>query len=195
MDQNSPGLDDERRSHYRIDDDVYLEYLVLGQDEANTAVGEFENQRETHFNPLNQLQAITIRNRSLLESIRAQWPAVGQYLSSVDERIQLLAHAIAQDQVGVPIVPNESVNLSAGGLSFASEQPLEPEALLEFSIIIVPSYLHIYALGKVVYCHAQTRTANESYPYRIGVEFTHLHSADRDALIRHVQDKQAMFTN
>lgn len=191
MVQNSTGLGDERRHHYRIDDDVYLEYLVLGADEAQSAVGEFESQRDTHFNPLNQLQAITIRNRGLLESIRRQWPDVGHYLTCVDERIQLLAHAIAQDQVGVPIVPNESVNLSAGGLSFASEQPLEPEALLEFSIIIVPSYLHIYALGKVVYCHTQTRTADAAHPYRIGVEFTHLHGADKDALLRHVQDKQS----
>lgn len=188
---NSAGLGDDRRHHYRIDDDVYLEYLVLGPEEAANAVGEFESQRDTHFNPLNQLQAITIRNRGLLESIRQQWPDVGQYLTCVDERIQLLAHAIAQDQVGVPIVPNESVNISAGGLSFASEQPLEPEARLEFSIIIVPSYLHIYALGKVVYCHTQVRTADAAYPYRIGVEFTHLQSADRDALLRHVQDKQA----
>lgn len=195
MVENSTGSSDERRHHYRIDDDVYLEYLVLGADEGRDAVGEFEGQRDTHFNPLNQLQAITIRNRGLLESIRQQWPDVGQYLTCVDERIQLLAHAIAQDQVGVPIVPNESVNLSAGGLSFASEQPLEPEALLEFSIIIVPSYLHIYALGKVVYCHTQTCSADSSYPYRIGVEFTHLHSADRDALMRHVQDKQAARPN
>jgi hypothetical protein len=189
MAQYSSNVEDERRSHFRIDDDVYLEYLVLNSEDVDKAITEFQQSKGGHFNPLNQLQAIAIRQRGLLDSIRRDSPAVGAYLASIDERIQLLAHAIAQDQVGVPIVPNESVNLSAGGLSFSSEQPLEPGAAVEFSIIIAPSYIHICALGKVVYCHAEI-LHHDAYPFRIGIEFTHVHEADRDALLRHVEEKQ-----
>lgn len=186
MNKQSPFFDEERRSHYRVNDDVYLEYLVLDTAEVANAVSEFEQESRGHFNPLNQLQAITIRQRPVLESLQAKWPEIGAYFASIDERIQLLAHAIAQDQVGVPIVPNESVNISAGGISFASEQSLDIDAVIEFSIIIVPSYLHIYALGKVVYCRKNEARERE-FPLRIGVEFSHIHEADRDALIRHVQ--------
>lgn len=178
----------ERRSYYRADDDVYLEYLVLNPSEVANAINEFSNDTRGHFNPLNQLHAIGIRNRGLLEAISREHPAIGTYLVSIDERLQLLAHAIAQDQAGVPIVPNESVNISGGGIAFSSELAIPSDSCLEFSIIVVPSYLHIYALGKVVYC-GHNKNSSEAMPYRIGVEFTHIHAGDRDALVQHVGER------
>ncbi len=189
MTDNITTLDQDRRTYYRIDDDVYLEYLVLGETDIEEAIKEFKGQSPEHFNPLNQLQAISVRNRGLLENIRNKHPEIGEFLVGLEEQIQLLAHAIAQDQVGVPIVPNESVNISAGGISFCSEQSLNSGTMVEFSIIIVPAYLHISALGAVVYCRRDDQTT-PAYPYRIGVEFSHIHDADRDALMRHVSAKR-----
>lgn len=188
MSNSTANSASERRSYYRADDDVYLEYLVLNSSEVANAIDEFRNDTRGHFNPLNQLHAIGIRNRPLLDEITRENPAIGAYLVSIDERIQLLAHAIAQDQAGVPIVPNESVNISGGGIAFGSDLAIPSDSCLEFSIIIVPSYLHIYALGKVVYC-GHNKNGNDALPYRIGVEFTHIHDADRDALIRHVSER------
>jgi hypothetical protein len=179
---------DERRSHARVNDDVYLEYLILTDEEYQRACDEFDVHARQHFNPVNQLQAISIRNRGVLDSIRSRDPEVADYLTSVSEQIQLLAHAIAQDQVGVPIVPNESVNLSAGGISFNTEKALEPDTAMEFTIIIVPFYVHIYTLGKVVYCRPEGAT-DPAYPYRVGVQFTHVHDADRDTLNKHIEEK------
>lgn len=178
----------ERRSYYRTDDDVYLEYLVLNSSEVANAIEEFSNDTRSHFNPLNQLHAIGIRNRPLLEAITREQPTLGAYLVSIDERLQLLAHAIAQDQAGVPIVPNENVNISGGGIAFGSDLAIPSDSCLEFSIIVVPSYLHIYALGKVVYC-GHNKNNDATSPYRIGVAFTHIHDGDRDALVQHVSER------
>lgn len=189
MTDKESTLEEDRRTYYRVDDDVYLEYLVLSEADIEEAIKEFKGQSPEHFNPLNQLQAISVRNRGLLERIRRNHPDIGEFLVGLEEQVQLLAHAIAQDQVGVPIVPNESVNISAGGISFCSEQSLSTGTLVEFSIIIVPAYLHISALGAVVYCRRDDQSAPD-YPYRIGVEFSHIHDADRDALMRHVSTKR-----
>lgn len=182
-------VDEERRAYFRVDDDVYLEYLVVSEAEIENAIKEFKNQNPQHFNPLNQLQAIAVRNRGLLGRIQETHPDLAAYLVGVDEQIQLLAHAVAQDQVGVPIVPNECVNISAGGISFPSEQSLNTGTMVEFSIIIAPSYLHISALGAVVYCRRDDKS-NPDYPYRVGVEFSHIHEADREALLDHVSTKR-----
>lgn len=189
MTDKESTAEEDRRTYYRVDDDVYLEYLVLSEADIEEAIKEFKGQSPEHFNPLNQLQAISVRNRSLLERIRRNQPDIGEFLVGLEEQVQLLAHAIAQDQVGVPIVPNESVNISAGGISFCSEQSLNTGTLVEFSIIIVPAYLHISALGAVVYCRRDGQSPPD-YPYRIGVEFSHMHDADRDALMRHVSTKR-----
>ena len=141
------SVDYDRRTQFRLDDDVYLEYLILTDEDVEIAIREFNNQAHQHYNPINQLQAITVRQSGLLEKIRATSPDVAEYLSSIDVKIQLLAHAIAQDQVGSPIVPNDRVTLSAGGVSYSSEQSLATGTLVELSIIIVPSYLYIY-LGR-----------------------------------------------
>lgn len=189
MTDSHSNADDDRRTYYRVDDDVYLEYLILSETDIESAIKEFKGQSPEHFNPLNQLQAISVRNRNLLENIRQKHPEIGEFLVGVEEQIQLLAHAVAQDQVGVPIVPNENVNISAGGIAFPSEQSLNTGTMVEFSIIIVPAYLHISALGAVVYCRRDDQTSQE-YPYRVGVEFSHIHDADRDALMRHVSSKR-----
>jgi hypothetical protein len=189
MTDQEANFEDDRRTYYRIDDDVYLEYLILTENDIEGAIKEFKGQSPEHFNPLNQLQAISVRNRGLLENIRQKHPELGEFLVGMEEQIQLLAHAIAQDQVGVPIVPNENVNISAGGISFSSEQALNTGTMVEFSIIIVPAYLHISALGAVVYCRRDSQSPSD-YPYRIGVEFSHIHDADRDALLRHVSSKR-----
>lgn len=178
----------ERRRYERILDEVYLEYLVVHEEAIPDAIREFLDEPSHHFNPLNQLQAITIRSQALLSKIREEHPLIGEYLVSVDERIQLLCHAVAQDQVGVPINPNENVNLSAGGISFSSDDPITTNSVLEFSIIVIPAYLHISALGKVVYCLSSNNDSKG--PYRIGVEFTHIHDADRQSLANHIAHKQ-----
>ncbi len=183
------SVDHERRTQYRLNDDVYLEYLVLTDEDVEIAIREFNSQAQQHFNPINQLQAIAVRHCGVLDKIRTTSPDVAEYLSSIDEKIQLLAHAIAQDQVGAPIVPNERVTISTGGVSYSSEQSLAIGALVELSIIIVPSYVHISALGAVVYCHREDKT-DLGYPYRIGVEFSHIHEADREALFTHINEKK-----
>lgn len=178
----------ERRRHERILDEVYLEYVVIDEGSVAGAIREFLDSPTGHFNPLNQLQAISIQSQAILGEIREKYPLIGDYLITVDERIQLLCHAVAQDQVGVPIAPNENISLSAGGISFTSEDELALNAVLEFSIIVIPAYLHIAALGKVVYCRPESPDSNRKL--RIGVEFTHIHEADRHALARHITYKQ-----
>lgn len=178
----------ERRRHERVLDEVYLEYIVIDHDAVEGAIHEFLDSPTGHFNPLNQLQAISIQSQAILEKIRETYPMIGDYLVTIDERIQLLCHAVAQDQVGVPIAPNENISLSAGGISFTSEDEVAPNTVLEFSIIVIPAYLHIAALGKVVYCRPESPESNRKL--KIGVEFTHIHEADRHALERHITYKQ-----
>jgi len=180
--------DTDRRRFCRVTDDIYLEFLALKESEVEPAIFEFNNQTHQHFNPINQLQAISARSEGMLDAIRNKTPEIAEYLSTIEERLQLLAHAVAQDQIGVPIVPNENVNISAGGLSFSCEHPLDVGSLIEFSIIIAPSYLHISALGAVVYCR-RDEANDPAYPYRIGAEFSHIHDSDRDALDKHIDHK------
>jgi len=176
----------DRRSFVRIHDDIYLDYLVLGEDLVESAIQEFNQQSNNHFNPINQLQAISMSSQPLLEKAKQSAPELAEYLVSIEERIQLLSQAIIQDQVGTPVVPNEKVSLSAGGLSFNSQLAHESGTLIEISIIITSSYLHVSALGAVVYCRREEDEKNEKFPFRIGVEFSHIHEPDREALSCHI---------
>jgi len=184
----------ERRLYQRIDEDIYLEYRVLTDAEYQEAIDDFSQQPEGYFNPINQLQAIAMHSRQTLELIRLKDPLIAEYLVAQDEKIQLLAHAVAQDRVGIPVVPNEYVNISAGGLSFHADTAYPAGSPIEITIVIIPHYLHFYALGQIVYCHETTGTAPEAR-YRIGVEFKHVHEADREALLKHVTEYQRRDTD
>ncbi|MFA5626562.1 MAG: PilZ domain-containing protein [Thiohalomonadaceae bacterium] len=179
----------ERRSFFRIDDDVYLEYRLLAEENYQQRLQQPAELQQDSSALALQLHGLTSQSSSLLAQIRKRQPEVGQYLSIIDRKLELLSRALLDSQPDQVNTPNHHVNLSGSGLAFHSAEPLSPGGKLELRLMLFPSHTMIMALGRVAYCIAVA--SGKPQAYRIGVEFTLLAEVARDALIRHTLELQS----
>lgn len=178
----------ERRKFFRIDDDVYLDFRILSEEAYREQLARPEPQQESGNVGL-QLQALTAQMGSILAQIRKRDAEVGQYLSLLDRKIELIGRALIGTQTGDELTPNMHVNLSGGGIILPSTTILPPETKLELKLLLFPTYIFIHCLGSVGYCVRQEQDA--VHPFRIGVEFTRISELARDALVRHTLELQS----
>ena len=61
--------------------------------------------------------------------------------------------------------------------------------MLEMQIVLLPEYVHVYAIGKTVSCSRPADMPPE-YTCRIACEFILIRDEDREAIIQHVFRRQ-----
>jgi hypothetical protein len=184
---NQP-LRDQRES-FRIEDKVHLEIRVLAEDEYQRLLeGTCEALEESSL--VGQLRSLTSQAGNLLVNIRKVDPDVAHYLALLDRKIDLLASQLEGTRAGRPLAPDTRVNLSAGGLGFWREQPLAKGTRLEVQMVIFPSHLRIHALAEVAHAEEDPQMPAHSR-FRVGAHFTRLPEADKDALVRHLIERQS----
>lgn len=189
MSTSTPGNIQERRRFFRIDDEIYLEYRPLSEEEYQQRLQQPPGARQDSSTLALQLHGLTSQSSSLLAQIRKRDPEVGQYLTIIDRKLELLARALLGSQLGHINGPNHKVNLSGNGIAFFSTEQLTPDSKLELRLMLFPDHTVINCVGRVVHCTAARDEAPQ--PYRVGVEFTHLAEMARDALVRHTLELQS----
>lgn len=184
-----PGRGEERRRFFRIDDEVYLEYRLLPEEDYQQRLQQPAGSRHDSSALALQLHGLTSQSSSILAQIRKRDPEVGQYLAIIDRKVELLSRVLLGSQLGHISGPNHKVNLSGNGIAFFSADPIAPDSKLELRLMLFPGHTVLDTLGRVVHCNTVQDSAPQ--PYRIGVEFTHLAEMARDALVRHTLELQS----
>lgn len=179
----------ERRKFFRIDDDIYLEYRRLEEDDYQQRLKQPAGARHDSSGLALQLHSLTTQSSNILSQIRKRDPDIGQYLAIIDRKLELLSRALLGSQLGNISGPNTHVNLSGNGIAFLSAETLPRDSKLELRLMLFPGNTVINTLGRVVHCLTGRSTA--PHPYRIGVEFTHIAEIARDALVRHTLELQS----
>ncbi len=82
----------------------------------------------------------------------------------------------------------QKVNISAGGLSFMSPEPIATESILELRVILLPSNIGIYSHAKVISCDEDSLEG--AIRYKIAVEFVRIDEEFRDQITRHVLGRE-----
>jgi hypothetical protein len=182
-------VSEERREYFRINDTIYLKLRVLGEDEAQQPLEEKASGDGGSDNLTLTLQSLADQSGNLLVGIRKSQPDIAHYLSLLEKRIELISRVVVGDHLGKSIEPNTPVSLSAGGISFNSEQSLAPETPLAMEIILFPSHLHIQAIGRVAYCKPNREKSTQGYS--LGIDFIQISDIAREALVKHTLELQS----
>jgi hypothetical protein len=183
---------DERRRFFRIEDSVRLSLRRLAPDEVAQAIADLERERSDGFGLCTDLTAIGQQVSASLRRIEGAYPDIAEYLKALDRKLDVLARAFLAAEVDVSDKPVRAVNLSASGMALQSREPCAAGTVLEIKMLLLPSYSGIRTLGKVVECdRAGHGEPAEEYPFRLRIDFSFMRDLDRDALIRHVLQKQA----
>lgn len=178
--------DDERRHYFRLKDGLLLTYRHLAPDAVPALLDRLENPTDDRFTLIATLAGISQETRQLNRQLQLEAPLLSRYFNALERKLDILAQAIlsetsANDQ------DTQEVCLSAGGLAFAVNEPLALETLLELRLVLLPAYVGIVAVGKVIRCQA----SDGPLPYSVGVEFIHMRESDRECIVKHVLEKQS----
>jgi hypothetical protein len=177
----------EQREFFRINDMVALRAELLSSEDIDKRDALYEIRwrdsgftSETNYHREEHLPAFT--------QIERKFPEVAIYLSHLEEEIEKLHSLLVSDDDRLANKATHQVNLSAGGLRFMSEVEFTQGSSIELSIRLFPSRTIVFVYAQVVRCDAADTGADKTWA--IATEFTHVHEADQDALIKHIHKWQ-----
>lgn len=175
-------LEQERRRYFRIDDQVGLKLVGIAAADEATAIASFDDS-SARAGLVNELRAVREKHLPERRNLETRFPTVASYIEMLERQIEIIAFAI-DDRDDFPNEPSQAVNLSAQGLSLASETGFAMGSLVEVSLALFPDHSRIKALARVVKCDA------EETGMVTALEFVYLREADREAIIHHVHALQ-----
>ena len=179
----------DRRNFFRIDDISILYYRVLGHDEAKDPQCA-DAQELLSINKLTlkaRFESLTRETSPLSRSIEQYRPQLAQYLAIVDTKLNMLSEVLMNSAIEELNEEPQRVNISAGGLSFMTPEPIKLDSTLELRVVLLPSNVGIYCHAKVVFCEIVTESPNI---YKVAVEFLDMEEQSRDQISRHVLGRE-----
>lgn len=188
-------MTNERRRFYRIEDRVYLKAEAVDQADLAGKLEDFWS------NPHQRLMRSEFHNR-LDESqadfrvIQRDMPELARCLGVLQAQIDRLTEAGVADQAPTQ-ARDIRVNLSAQGISFMTDELFSPADIVELHLQLRPFGDELVILARVVLAEARERSDQPGINgrYRVSMDFEHIHSDDRETLVKHIHRKQLAALN
>jgi len=110
---------------------------------------------------------------------------ISERLNRIEEKIDALLDMFLLQQQGFFNLAETNINLSGGGLSFISNNPINKGDFLEIKILLPePTLVGLIVYGEVV------RVEQKNENFEIGVKFIKIEEKERDLIIRFVIHKE-----
>lgn len=167
---------------FHIDDAIYLDYQQVEPDQLAPA---WRHDTSHICEELIHLREVSLQSGHILANIRKHHPDIGNYLSLLDKKIDILSQLSATIALGGEVKPTHRVRLSAKGMEFNSDEPVEVSSPLRLKVVLFPSHLCLHLQSTVSSC----KRGEDGY--RISVKFEGLGETEQEALIRHLLEKQS----
>ncbi|MGR8929393.1 MAG: PilZ domain-containing protein [Gammaproteobacteria bacterium] len=170
----------EKRRFFRIDDTISLTYQLIDEGLANA--GMKTSGTYALAATLDLLSQETLR---IVQGLEKQSDPMLELFKVLDAKINALAQTLMFTSSNIDTKSCRDVNLSASGVAFEQEEPLDIGQYLAVEMYLPATLALLLVYGKVVKC--ETR---ENGLYLIGVDFTDIKEEDQELLIKHVVRKQ-----
>ena len=179
----------ERRTFFRLDDDVIFDYIVINEDDTHEDFGKDEPIVNC-MKILDDIRDIDTLGQPALQRIAMHNPSIADYLRSTNKKIDIIVRFLTEELLAKFVLHaddrrTQSVNLSAGGIGFYANEALAENSLIKVKIILLPGYDCIITNAVVVNCHPE---AGEQY--RIAAKYVQLEEQEEQRIIRHIYAKQ-----
>lgn len=180
-----------RRKSVRITDRILLSYALVSEKKYNAIAEDFSNGIPFY----NQEGLVDIQMyigaQSALNRLRERDEDLADFLMYMDTKINMMFKRAKGECTPFDDLVQQKTNLSATGISFTADNQFEQEAIIEFHIVLLPTYTYIYCFGKVVSCEPSQGQSDEEL-YRVAAEFILLMDDDREKLVQHNFKQQCL---
>ncbi len=181
---------DDRRRYFRINDKVSLKYRVVQGIDVDTEIKRTEHEQNTLAEMKNAFNSIEAKVISKMARIEEVSPLVAEILGLYDKKLSLMQNMIMHnDDKDNSITETQHVNLSASGMSFESNTPINDDVNLKMELIVFPEYQFIPLYARVVDC--KKKMDDNLYRFIIAVDFIGICESDQETIMQHILSRQA----
>lgn len=170
----------ERRDFFRIEDEIYLDFEIISDEEYATAPITLENLDKSAFSLSANFATLNNGVNPILNNIKQLHPDIGEYLEVLNSKIDSLSQHILYGSSTFDTSKVVSANISASGIRFNSETKLEINQAVKLQLVLLPEKIGILIFGRVI----------KSIDGDITIEFNYLRPEDQELLIKHNLNKQ-----
>jgi len=178
------------RSFYRIDVMLPCSYRIISEQEAKDH--PLPNQPdasyiETYF--LENFSELETQIQDVISEIGQKSAVVASALGALNNKINFMLQTIDKKQL-VAAIPQRMVNLSAGGIAFQVQEPVENTDSVDLLLQPLADESPILVRAKVVKIIPETNNAKT-----IALEYTNLTEEDRRKLVYFIQSKEIEYAH
>lgn len=182
----------QERKHFRIDLEALVQYSIIDEPTANELATAIQS-----MTPGDHVDSETVKMNKQIEDLISSFTTsdlqLGHLLGLMNKKINIILRELEVQKSLNPnngLAPNilMPVNISGGGALIYAQEELPPGALLDLKITFVPEYVAVRSVSKVIKSFAANDDVNG--PWKVAIEFTHMHEEDQDRVVRKVLQEQ-----
>ncbi|MBL4797709.1 MAG: PilZ domain-containing protein [Oleispira sp.] len=167
-------MSDERRRFFRIDDEAEVSFKTIS-DEEYTSWSEGQQDEESEV-----LAKIDTELGIALSNLKSQQPQLAKICELLNQKINLTMTAHSNTHGFITEGELKSINLSACGIAFHSDEDLIQDQSILLQLKLKPSNVSIVTTGKVI------DTGAGSGKNIIRIDFQNLGENNQDLLMQHL---------
>jgi hypothetical protein len=171
----------ERRQHFRIEDQIYFDYLTI---EPGTLFSDKQMTDELlghsgkrYLETNEYFQNLDYELAELTQVLSQKDPALAHYLNLINAKIEYLArHILIGEKIRL-----RKVNISLGGMAFKTKERIKEKTLMKLVIYTKPKMLPVVLNAIVVYSQYHNETS-----YHTAVQFEEFSKEQEQLLSQHI---------
>jgi len=182
-------LNSERREHFRINDNILLDYLPLSDidvEEIGQHIISFDDSNDQQRIKLN---LVLSSFKNLIDQVDQSESLISNTVSTINTNLNILRHAIQHEHINFDNTKEVDANLSGGGIACLIAEKIPVDTAVEVKVQLKPSGVKLHAITRVISCR-EIMAAPQNTPFYLRLEFTHLHEGDRVLLVEHAESKR-----
>ena len=176
----------ERRSFFRIDESIALEFKIVDEKTVNSSQPEAQFTNSSSLKLYSELKKIDSDNGQLLHQIKELSRPLAEYLHNLNRKIELLGQELMADQKPKP--PSKTirqVNLSEGGIAFGSDTPVIAGQFIVIRLVFLPSNAGLTLFAKMIRCEP-----TNSGEYQMAAKFHHINDLQQQLIGQQIMRAQ-----
>ena len=179
-----------RRQSVRVNDRVLFSCQPVPVERYNAIEADSNNGISLYNQPGLEDVQIFVGAQSALGRLREKNADLAEFLHHLDNKLNMVMNTLRGEGT-FDTLSSMVVSLSGNGISFPSDKKVDKDESLEFHLVLLPKYVFIYCLGKVVSCTKNT-DADVDGTFQASAEFSLIMDDDREKLIQHSFKQQSL---
>jgi hypothetical protein len=176
----------ERRSYFRIDESIALEFKSVEEVTANTAAPELQFTNNASLKLYAELRKLDGENTQLFHQIKEHSRALSEYLHNMNRKLDLIAQQLmGETRPAPPSKTIKQVNLSEGGIAFGSSLAVEQNSYIALRLIFLPSNAGLVQFAKIIRCDP-----SPSGEFQIAAKFHRINEAHQQLIGQQIMRAQ-----